>query len=165
MDWPVIVVQWLHVLLGILWLGNALVLAVIVIPAMDRLPIIRQREIGSAIGLRSNRVFRIVVPLIIILGIVRGTVFGPIRSVDLLLGTPYGQTWLVALVVTTLTYLFGLFVIVPSVTRMEHAALSEDGTATPELEFATERVKRLVVIELVGFVVIFTCMILMRFGL
>ncbi len=165
MDWPVIVVQWLHVLFGVLWFGNALVLVAIVIPAMNRLPIVRQREIASAIGLRSHRIFQIVVPLILILGILRGTVLGPIRSVDHLVGTAYGLTWLVALVVTTATYLWGLFVIVPSLARMEQAPLNADGTATAELVSATDRVKRLVLLELLGFFVIFTCMILMRFGL
>jgi hypothetical protein len=38
------------------------------------------------------------------------------------------------------------------------------GTATAQLEAETNRVKLVVVLELVGFVVIFTCMILMRFG-
>ena len=165
MDWPVIVVQWLHVLFGILWFGNALVLAAIVIPALNGLPIVRQREIASAIGLRSNRIFQIVVPLIILLGFVRGTVLGPIRSAEILLGTAYGLTWLVALVVTTATYLWGLFVIVPSLARMERAPLNPDGTATVELAAATDRVKRLVMFELLGFFAIFTCMILMRFGL
>jgi len=33
------------------------------------------------------------------------------------------------------------------------------------LEAATNRVKRLVSLELIGFLVIFSCMILMRFGL
>ncbi len=165
MDWMVVVVQWLHVLLGILWFGNALALAVIVIPALNRLPMTRQREIGSAIGLRSNRIFQVVVPLIIVLGIVRGTALGPIRSVDVLLGTAYGLTWLVALVVTTLTYLWGLFVIVPGVAALERAPLNADGTATSELVSATERVKQLVLLELFGFLAIFTCMILMRFGL
>jgi uncharacterized membrane protein len=164
MDPIVVVVQWLHVLLGILWLGNALALAVIVIPALNTLPVVRQREIGSALGVRSNRVFQVVVPLIIVLGIVRGTVLGPIRSVDVLLGTAYGSTWLVALGATVLTYLWGLRVIVPGVASLERAPLNTDGTATPELVAATERVKRLVLLELVGFVVIFTCMILMRFG-
>ncbi len=165
MDWMIVVVQWLHVLLGILWFGNALVLAVIVIPALNQLPIVRQREIGGAIGLRSNRIFQVVVPLIIVLGVVRGTALGPIRSVDVLFATAYGLTWLVALGVTTATYLWGLFVIVPGVEAMSHAPLNADGTATAELVAATDRAKRLVLLELIGFLAIFTCMILMRFGL
>ena len=165
MDWMIIVAQWLHVLLGILWFGNALVLAVIVIPALNTLPMVRQREFGSAIGVRSNRIFSVVVPLIILLGFVRGTVLGPIRGVEVLFGTAYGWTWLVALAATILTYVWGLRAIAPGVIEMERAPLNPDGTASAELVSATDRVKRLVLLELLGFVVIFSCMILMRFGL
>ncbi|CAN5259076.1 hypothetical protein BH23CHL9_BH23CHL9_14980 [soil metagenome] len=48
---------------------------------------------------------------------------------------------------------------------MNLAPVNPDGTATAELEAATGRVKLLVSLELIGFFVIFTCMILMRFGL
>jgi uncharacterized membrane protein len=165
MDWFVIVVQWLHVLLGILWFGNALALDVIVIPAINRLPIVAQREISSYIGSRATPIFHVVVPLIILLGFVRGTFLGPIKSIDHLFGTAYGLTWLTALIVTIATYLFGLFVIVPALRSMDLAPLQSDGSPTPGLVAATNRVKRLVSLELLGFLVIFTCMILMRFGL
>ncbi len=164
-DWVVIAVQWLQVLLGILWFGNALVLDVIVIPAINRLPIVTQREISSYIGSRATPIFRAVVPLIIILGFVRGTILGPIKSLDVLLGSAYGLTWLTALSVTILTYLFGLVVIVPALRRMDAVPVRPDGSPPPELAAATDRVKRLVSLELIGFLVIFSCMILMRFGL
>ena len=165
MDWLVVIVQWLHVLLGILWFGNALVLDVIVIPAINRLPIVAQREVGSLIGARSTPIFQVVVPLIIVLGFIRGTFLGQIKSLDVLFGTAYGLTWLVALVVTIATYLWGLFVIIPGLHVMDRAPVNPDGTPTPELVDATNRIKRLVALELLGFFVIFTCMILMRFGL
>jgi uncharacterized membrane protein len=165
MDWAVVVVQWLHVLLGIFWFGNALALDVIVIPAINRLPIVRQREISSYIGSRATPIFHVVVPLIIALGIIRGTLLGPIKSVDYVIGTAYGLTWLTALGVTILTYLFGLFVIIPALRQMDATQVDPDGSPTPELTAAVDRVKRLVTLELLGFLVIFTCMILMRFGL
>jgi uncharacterized membrane protein len=165
MDWVVFGVQWLHVLLGILWFGNALVLDVIVIPAINRLPIVAQREVASLIGSRATPIFHVVVPLVIALGFIRGTFLGPIKSLDVLLGTAYGLTWLVALIVAILTYLWGLFVIIPALRAMDRVPLNADGTPAPELEAATNRVKRLVSLELLGFLVIFTCMILMRFGL
>jgi len=165
MDWPVVAVQWLHVLLGILWFGNALVLDVIVIPAINRMPIVSQREVASYIGSRATPIFHVVVPLIVVLGIIRGTVLGPIKSVDVLFGSAYGLTWLTALGATIVTYLFGLFVIIPALRKMDLAPLGPDGSPTPALAAATARVKRLVGLELLGFLVIFTCMILMRFGL
>jgi uncharacterized membrane protein len=164
MDW-VVVVQWLHVLLGILWFGNALVLDVIVIPAINRLPILTQREISSLIGSRATPIFHVVVPAIVVLGIIRGTALGPIRSLEVLLGTAYGITWLIALTVTIGLYLFGLRVIVPALRRMDLVPIGPDGSPTEPLTAATDRVKRLVGLELLGFLVIFSCMILMRFGL
>jgi hypothetical protein len=80
-------------------------------------------------------------------------------------GTAYGLTWLTALIVTLLTYLFGLRVIVPALREMDLAAVEPDGSATLALVASTNRVKRLVGLELMGFLVIFSCMILMRFGL
>ena len=165
MDWLVVIVQWLHVLLGILWFGNALVLAVIVIPAINRLPIVGQREISSYIGGRATPIFHLVVPLLIVLGIVRGTFLGPIKGVDILFGSAYGLTWLTALAATLLTYLFGLRVLVPAVRAMDVIPTGPDGAGTPAIAAATDRVKKLVGLELIGFLVIFTCMILMRFGL
>ena len=164
MDWFVFAVQWAHVLLGILWFGTVLSLDVIVIPAINRLPIVTQRDVSAAIGGRATPLFQVVVPTIIVLGIVRGTVLGPIKSVDVLFGTPYGITWLVSLAATIGTYLFGLAILVPAIRRLETAPLGPTGVAPPELTAATERVKRLVGIELLGFLVIFTCMVLMRFG-
>ena len=165
MNWLVFVVQWLHVLLGIIWFGNSLILALVLIPTLNTLPIPVQRDVGGRYGERSTRLFDIVVPLIVVLGFIRGTLLGPIDSVGDVLGTPYGFTWLVALVAATATFLWGRMVIVPAVRRMDAIPLDSEGRATPELKAATDRVKRVVVLELAGFLVIFTCMILMRFGL
>jgi uncharacterized membrane protein len=165
MDWVVVGVQWLHVLLGIIWFGNALSLDLIVIPAINRLPIVTQRTISSHIGARATPIFHVIVPLIVILGFIRGTILGPIKNADILLGSAYGLTFLTALSATIVTYLFGLLVIIPALRRMDLAPLEPDGSPTPALVSATNQVKRLVTLELVGFLVIFTCMILMRFGL
>lgn len=165
MNWVVFGAQWLHILLGILWFGNSLVIAAIVIPAINRLPILTQREIGALLGERATRVFDVVVPAVIVLGFVRGTFLGPIKDLDGVFGTAYGITWFVALIAAILTFLWGKIAINGAVRTMNLSPLNPDGTATAELEAATDRVKLVAVLELVGFLVIFTCMILMRFGL
>lgn len=165
MDWLVFAVQWLHVLLAILWFGNSLSLATVTIPALGRLPLVRQQEVGAVLGQQGLRVFDIVAPAVILLGIVRGTFLGPIRSVDALIGTAYGLTWLVALVVAIATFLWGRYVIVPATRDLATAPVNADGTPTEELNRALTRAKRVTVLELAGFLVVFTCMILMRFGL
>jgi putative copper export protein len=164
MDWVVFAFQWSHILLAILWFGNSLSLAIVTIPALNRLPLPRQREIGAELGRQGVRVFDVVAPAVIVLGIVRGTLLGPIKGADALFGSAYGITWLVALVVAILTFLWGRFVIGPTVERMNAIPLAANGSAAPELEAAISRAKLVVILELVGFLTIFTCMILMRFG-
>ena len=165
MDWAVVVVQWLHIVFGIIWFGNALVVALILIPTLNPLPIPTQRDIGQRYGDRATRIFNVVGPTVIALGILRGTLLGPLKTVDDVLGTAYGLTWLVALIAAVGVFLWGRYAIGGALARMNAATLNPDGTATPELEHATSRVKLVAVLELIGFFVIFTCMILMRFGL
>lgn len=90
--------------------------------------------------------------------------FGQIKSLEALT-TTYGLTWLVALVAAVATYLWGLYVIGGAARVMDAAPLTVDGGPTPELEHAAARLKQVAVLELVGFLTLFTCMILMRFGL
>lgn len=53
MDLVVFGAQWLHVLLGIIWFGNSLVVAAILIPSLNPLPIPMQREVGARYGERA----------------------------------------------------------------------------------------------------------------
>jgi hypothetical protein len=165
MNWLTFGVQWVHVLLGILWFGYSLSLAVIIIPAINRLAVSRQREIGQYLGERGLAVIDVVAPAVIVLGFIRGTLLGQLHSVSDVIGSAYGLTWLVGLLAATATFLWGKFVIVGALNAMDRVPLGADGEATPELVAATDRVKLVVVLELAGFLTVFTCMILMRFGL
>ena len=162
------VVQWLHVGLGVLWFGTVLYNATILIPAISKLPLGRQREIGRAIGEQGFKVIRPVAGAVILLGIIRGTVFGPIQSLEALT-TAYGITWLVGLAFAIGAYMWAERMIAPALERMnaipEAEALGPDGAPSPALNAAIDDVKRKTVLELGFFLVIFTCMILMRFGL
>ena len=168
MDPVIIVVQWLHVLLGIFWFGSVLYADFILIPALNTLSIPTQRSIGAAIGARANRIMPAVAFAVLILGVIRGTVFGQVKSLDDLT-EPYGITWLVALVLTIATIVFGLRLLGPALERLgampESEALNADGSPSAALTTLIARVKRLSLLELGLFLAIFTCMILMRFGL
>jgi putative copper export protein len=165
MSWVTFTVQWLHVLLGIVWFGYSLALAIFFIPAISRLSIPTQREIGAALGARAKPIIDVVAPSILVLGIVRGTLLGPIDSVEDAFTTAYGLTWLLAIVTIVSVFLWGRIVIIGAVDRLAAAPLTPDGGPTPELEVALARAKLVTVLELVGFLVLFTLMILMRFGL
>jgi uncharacterized membrane protein len=168
MNWVVFGVQWLHVLLGIVWFGTVLYNALILFPAVSQLPLGTQRQIGRVISERGFKVIQPVAIAVIVLGFLRGTVFGQINTFERLT-TAYGITWLVGLVFAIGAYFWAERVIGPSVERMnaipEAEALGPDGTPTPVLIGAIDDAKRKSVLELAFFAVIFTCMILMRFGL
>lgn len=167
MDWALFAVQWLHVLLGITWFGAAITANLIFVPALSRLPLDRQREVGGPYGEVSQRIIPIVAVGVIVLGILRGTVFGQIKSLDALT-TAYGLTWLLALILATATFAWGKWRIEPALHRMNaipiDQALDSDGRPSPAMSAALDSVKRVAGLELIGFIAVFTCMILMRFG-
>jgi uncharacterized membrane protein len=168
LDWAVVVIQWLHVLGGIVWFGSNIATNFIFIPAITRFPLDEQQRVGSAYGDVSARLLRPVGAIVILLGILRGTVFGNIRTADTLFGTAYGWTWLVALVAAIATFAWAERMIIPNVARLNTidpaTAVGPDGRPTGELAETIDRAKRFALVEILGFFVIFTCMILMRFG-
>jgi uncharacterized membrane protein len=158
MPW-LILVQWLHVALGVLWFGSTLYINLILIPAVMPLSREKQQEIAGRISPLTTRVLRPTAFVVIALGIIRGTFLGPIHSVEAVVGTSYGVTWLVALLGAIVLETFIEVVFDPNVRRLNTA--KEDAEYAPTLQ----RVKIFAVLELVGFFAIFTCMILMRLGL
>jgi uncharacterized membrane protein len=168
-DWFVFAIQWLHVLAGITWFGAVIYNDFILIPAFIKLPVDIQRAAGGAIGAQGRKVILPTAAATIVLGIIRGTFFGPVRSLDVLFGTAYGITWLVALLVAIVVFFWGVKVIGAVVDRFNEFDMSRamlaDGRPSPEYAALVVGAKRAVGLELLLFLVIFTCMVLMRFGL
>jgi hypothetical protein len=103
---------------------------------------------------------------VIVLGILRGTVWGRIHALDDVT-TTYGLLWLTGLVLALITFAFAKVVIEPGIARInaiDPDQASVDGRPNPALTAAVDGVKRATLIEFVLFLVIFTCMILMRFN-
>jgi uncharacterized membrane protein len=167
--WGLIVIQWLHVLLGIFWFGSTLYLDFVVIPAVMTLPLEQQRSVSKPLTMFSERVIIPAGILVILLGLVRGTIFGPVRSLDFLFGTAYGITFLIALLAALATFAWGQLVLTRAAQRLDTLPLAEVMQTDEKVALAfaaqVQRVKLLALLELLGFFVIFTCMILMRFGL
>jgi uncharacterized membrane protein len=155
LNWLQFAVQWLHVLLGILWFGYALSMYFLVTPALMELPEAQGRITNSRLGEIGKRVFPVVGLAVLLLGVVRGTVFGPIDSFDYLFGTTYGWTWLVALVTTVALFYTGARYIGPTFEGLKD---------TPDYGASVARLRRISTIDLGLFFIVFTCMILMRFG-
>lgn len=152
-------VQWLHVLLGILWFGSTLYINLVFIPAVMPLSREKQQEIAARISPATTRVLRPTAILVIVLGFIRGTFLGQIHSVPDVFATTYGVTWLVALVGALALFTFIETIFDPAIKRLNTAK------ADVEYDAALRRVQVLSVVELIGFFALFTCMILLRVGL
>ena len=112
---------------------------------------------GTQIGLQANRVIPPVAGLAILLGLLRGTVWGPIDSLSAVFNTGFGRWWFIALVLAIITFMWGRRLTGP-------AAASIGDAATPDERAArVQRTLRLASLELIGFLGIFSMMILMRF--
>ena len=169
MDWFLFGIQWLHVLAGITWFGSVIYNDFILIPALMKLPVDQQRAAGGAISVQGNKIIVPVAAAVIVLGILRGTVFGKIRTADALFGITYGLTRLVALAVAILAFYWGVKVVGGAIDKattfdMSRASLA-DGSPNPEFTALVADIKRKSGLELLMFLVIFTAMILMRFEL
>lgn len=164
-----IVVQWLHVFSGIFWFGGTLFLDFVVIPTLTGLPIAQQRSFNKRFSKIAERVIVPFATLAILLGLVRGIVLGPVRSLDVLFGTAYGITYLIGFLAAVATFLWGFFLTARQANHLNDIPVDERAVAEGKVpvEFTTQlaRVKQLAMLELLGFVAVFTCMILMRFGL
>ena len=165
----ILVLQWLHVLLGIFWFGGSLYLNVMVIPVVLSLPLGQQREVAIPLGARSNQVLPLIAILVILLGLLRGTVWGPVHTFAFLFGTAYGVTFLTSLLVAGAVELWGHFIAGKAAAQLNTFPLAEvmkpESAVARAFNAQVQRVKLFTLIELLGFFLIFTCMILMRFGL
>ena len=160
----VVVVQWLHVIAALLWVGGSAALDLLLLPAIATLPLSQQHMLGRRLVARATIFFALTGTATILLGIVRGTVLGPIQSFRSL-NTGYGACWLVALLLTSGLAWWGARVIGPSAARL-YGSMAEAGTSTtgpgPAVVAATQH--RLAIYtraQLIGFAGVLLCMTLM----
>src|SRR5699024_3945406 len=101
--------------------------------------------------------------VVILTGIALGTIFGPIRTWDTLLYTPYGILWLTALIVAIFTPLWGMFVgykYAMSIISNEGLwNMAADGNRNP-LRIAFIKASVIEGVEAIGFIVLIICMVL-----
>ena len=156
MDLSVVIAQWLHVFFGIFWFGGTLYATFVVFPALARL----QPASARAATIQLQRVALAT----IVLGIVRGTVFGPIQAADQLTST-YGLWWLLGLLGSLALVMWGQYVISPSADRLnadEEAWAESTERPSPRLARLISRLRLVATIEVVGFAVVFSAMIAMH---
>src|ERR1700733_3138881 len=151
------IVEGLHMLFAIFWFGGTMWANFVLAPATARTSPAAAGEMGAQIGIQAARVIPPVAGLAILLGFLRGAVWGPVTSLNALFNTGFGRWWLIALVVAIATFIWGQ--------RLTGPSAESIGKATTDAERVARvrRTIRLASIELIGFCVIFSMMILMRF--
>ena len=92
------VVQWLHILAGMTWLGTHIFHDFVLWPALLRRPAAEARATFESVEISVRPLSIGSSMAVMLLGIVRGTLLGPIRSLETVFTTPYGLIWLAALV-------------------------------------------------------------------
>ncbi|HEX2754476.1 MAG TPA: hypothetical protein VHM48_03375 [Candidatus Limnocylindrales bacterium] len=120
MDIWLMVVQFVHILGGAAWLGGSIFANLVLLPYVFRQAPDRRRGLIGVLILGPERVMIGAAVIGGLMGLVRGTFFGPIRSIDDL-GSGYGLTWLGAVVVV-----LGVFVVGGAVTSRAARRLLDD---------------------------------------
>lgn len=152
-----IIVQWLHILMGIAWFGGYIFLDLVLWPTLLALPAVQAKATYALLGRFAGPVMATSGSLVVLLGILRGTMLGPIRSLAFLFGSAYGITWLIALALTLLLTVWGAGwhdrVIGP---------IWEDNRIRPGV---ARRIYIGASCELAAFALVLVCMVLMASGL
>ena len=131
------VIHWAHVFLGVFWFGTILYTRVILFPLMRSVPAEHVKPIREAmVGDPDARRWTYIFSYgTVIMGIIRGAATGVFAQ----LGTAYGVTYLIALAV-------GVFMLALNFSPLFRAPVYRQ-------------------VYVAGFPVMFTLMVLMRFGL
>lgn len=161
--WLFITVQWLHVFGGIFWFGSRLVVTLVLLPTMRKVSQANQHVFVGEMIRHFVRVEPALGVATLILGILRGTLFGQVVSPAIAFGTPYGLTWTAALALGVVIAILGGLV-GGSFMRLQAIPVKGDTSSQAAYDRQLGKTETFSRLSLALFVLIFTGMILMRFG-
>jgi uncharacterized membrane protein len=150
-----VVLRYVHIFAGIIWLGDKISLLYIVYPLLVKGSADEGRRLSIDVPTMINRVGAIAGATLILAGILLGTFFGRIQSWERLI-EPYGLAWMIALLLTI------VLAVVSEIRRKIIGALWDEGGVINAL--AVSRLKFIRFWESLGFVLIFSCMVFMHFN-
>ena len=152
--WLVIVLQWLHILGGIFWFGSAMTVHIVALPAFRRFAPETRRVIIEAFAAKYGRLVAAVAGVTILLGVFRGVAGGVLEA----LGSPYGLTWLGAILLAVTIAGFEGAQISPTIGKLVAAREPQ------QIEVLDKRLDGLGMVQLAGFLVLLSLMVAMHFG-
>jgi uncharacterized membrane protein len=167
------VLRYLHIILGIAWFGGTVYRSLILLPGLVALTPEQRQPLLQSAQERHETFLLTTGFLVIVLGIMLGAVVGPIQRGEVLL-TAYGLTWLASMTLAAIILGWEGFAVSPAI-----AALAPDDELTaplarepPIAELPTgraplgspRRAQTLAWVEVGGFCLLVSFMVLMHFG-
>jgi copper resistance protein D len=154
-----------HISLGIFWVGGILFIGWGVYPATRILKVTEQRAFLLSLMQRTHIIFTLAGVGVITTGVLLGTVVGPIRSFDIIWSTRYGNIWFTALIIALFTLSWGMFVgykKTMNVLKKDSIWQLAESGKTIHLQKAMLKTAVFESVEVIGFVAIIVCMLLLR---
>ena len=149
-----IVLRYLHILFGILWIGGAAYAVFVVRVAMQRMPPPARKEVVRHLSPVAIHYIPVAAVMTIAFGAILYLVLGGF-SANLLVGTLWGQILLTALILASATFAFGMIVVVGGAKRMLAHVHEESCTHLEEMTALSRRFNRgQIVIVALGFGII-----------
>ncbi len=106
-------ILFLHIFSAIIWVGGIFFVGWGVFPAARKLPYTIQRKFFLSLMEWTHILFSIAGLIVILTGVLLGTVLGPLKSWHAVVSSTYGNIWLAALMIATISLLWGIFVAYP----------------------------------------------------
>lgn len=154
----------IHILLGITWVGGIMFIGWGVFPATLHMTLENQRQFLIRLMKGSHHLFSFIGAMVIITGVLLGTVFGPIKSLDTLLHSTYGHLFLTAFILGIFTLFWGIFVgyhqMMDIFTDEYYWKEAENGNKSPLIR-ALSKLTLLESVEVMGFIAIVVIMVLL----
>lgn len=127
---------------------------IVAFPAFRKFAPETRRAIIEAFAAKYGRLVAVVAGVTILLGVLRGIAGGVLAAV----GSPYGLTWLSAFVLAAAIAAFEGTQISPTVGKLIAAGEPQ------QIELLDKRLDGLGLVQLAGFLILFSLMIAMHFG-
>ncbi|MCM3567622.1 hypothetical protein [Neobacillus mesonae] len=154
----------IHIFLAIIWVGGILFVGWGVYPAVKSLQFADQRQFLTSMMRKTHWLFTLAGAGVITTGVLLGTWLGPIHHWNDILNTYYGNIWVTAFFIAIMTLLWGIFTGYRQTMKMLSDKLlweqAEQGNPKP-LKNKMISITALEFIEVIGFMVMIVCMILL----
>ena len=148
------IVQWLHIAAAIVWLGGTIFMYYGVYPALLKMTAQEGQKFLGMLEKYAGPLLAVSGSAVVLFGLIRGTVFGPIRSWAVL-GSPYGLTFITAF----------LLAIVLTILGAQHEKVVGPIWEGDKVKAGFEsRLKTTRTIEILIAAAVLVCMVLMKFG-